>query len=136
MPVEWSIDSRTQVVVVTAEGKVTRAEMEAYLEAVTGAGANGYAKIFDATNGEAAMTSEDMTFFAATFRRMHGEPHGPLAIVLQKERQQASILFTELSLGGILIRRLYMFSRLWCCAPTPWGTPTAMTLSMHTRRLS
>ncbi len=88
MPVEWSIDSRTQVVLVTAEGKVTRAEVEAYLEAVTGAGANGYAKIFDATRGESAMTAEDMAFFAATFRRMHGEPHGPLAIVLQKERQE------------------------------------------------
>lgn len=74
------------MVVVTAQGKVTRPEMEGYLDAVTGAGANGYAKIFDATNGKCGMTSEDMTYFAVTFRRMHAEPHGALAIVLQNER--------------------------------------------------
>jgi stage II sporulation SpoAA-like protein len=87
LPVKWFIDSRTQLVVVTAEGKVTRADMEAYLQAVTGARANGYAKIFDATKGESAMTPEDMTYFAVTFRRMHAELHGPLAIVLQEDRQ-------------------------------------------------
>jgi hypothetical protein len=45
MPVHWVIDSRSRRVVVTAEGKVTRPEFEAYLEAVTGAGANPFAKL-------------------------------------------------------------------------------------------
>ena len=39
---------------------MTRADFEEYLEVVTGAGANGYAKIFDGTRGENAMTREDM----------------------------------------------------------------------------
>ena len=87
MPVNWFIDSRRRVVEITAEGRVTRPEMEEYLEAVSGAGANGYAKIFDATRGELGMTNEDMSVMAATFRQMYSDPHGPLAIVLQQERQ-------------------------------------------------
>jgi hypothetical protein len=85
--VNWFIDSRARLVEVSAEGRVTRGEMEAYLAAVTGARANGYAKIFDATRGEGALTNGDMAIMAATFRQMHAEPHGPLAIVLQEERQ-------------------------------------------------
>jgi hypothetical protein len=81
------IDSRSRLVVVTAEGQVTRADFEEYLEVVTGAGANGYAKIFDGTRGENAMTREDMLALAGRFREMHAQPHGPLAIVLQPDRQ-------------------------------------------------
>ena len=51
MPVHWLIDSRSRRVVVTAEGRVTRAEFGEYLEVVAGAGANAYAKIFDGTLG-------------------------------------------------------------------------------------
>ncbi len=47
MPIHWLIDSRSHRVVITAEGRVTRAEFEEYLEVVAGAGANAYAKIFD-----------------------------------------------------------------------------------------
>ena len=82
MPVHWLIDSRSRRVVVTAEGKVTRAEFEEYLEAVAGAGANPYAKIFDGTRGENAITEADMRILGARFRQLHAEPHGPLAIVL------------------------------------------------------
>lgn len=80
MPIYWLIDSRSRRVVVTAEGKVTRAEFEEYLEAVTGAGANSYGKIFDGTRGENAMAAEDMAALAARFRQLHAQPHGPLAI--------------------------------------------------------
>jgi hypothetical protein len=86
--IHWSIDSRSRRVVVTADGKLTRGEFEEYLEAVTGAGANGYAKIFDGTRGENAMTREDMLALAVRFREMHdAQPHGPLAIVLEPVKQ-------------------------------------------------
>jgi hypothetical protein len=87
VPVHWLIDSRSRQVLVTAEGDVTRADMEEYLEVVTGAGANGYAKIFDGRPGKAAMDMADMVALGARFRVMHGEPHGPLAIVLQPTRR-------------------------------------------------
>ena len=82
VPVHWRIDSRSRLVLVTAEGEVTRAEMEEYLEVVTGAGANGYAKIFDGRSGKGGMDVADMMALGARFRAMHSEPHGPLAIVL------------------------------------------------------
>jgi hypothetical protein len=87
MPIYWLIDSRSRRVVVTAEGKVTRAEFEEYLEAVTGAGANSYGKIFDGTRGEIAMAAEDMAALAARFRQLHAQLHGPLAIVLAPARR-------------------------------------------------
>lgn len=87
VPVNWLIDSRSRLVLVTAEGEVTRAEMEEYLEVVTGAGANGYAKIFDGRSGKAGMDTADMLALGATFRAMHGQPHGPLAIVLEPARR-------------------------------------------------
>ena len=87
MPVHWLIDSRSRRVVVTAEGRVTRGEFEEYLEAVTGARANAYAKIFDGTRGENAIAEADMLVLGATFRQLHAEQHGPLAIVLPAEKQ-------------------------------------------------
>jgi hypothetical protein len=87
MPVHWLIDSRCRRVVVTAEGKVKRAEFEEYLEVVAGAHANAYGKVFDGTRGENAMTGEDMATLAARFRQLHAEPHGPLAIVLAPARR-------------------------------------------------
>ena len=87
MPIHWLIDSRSRRVVVTAEGKVARAEFEEYLEAVTGAGANSYGKIYDGTRGENAIAAEDMAALAARFRQLHDQPHGPLAIVLAPARR-------------------------------------------------
>lgn len=87
MPVHWFIDSRSRRVVLTAEGKVTRAEFEEYLEVVAGARANSYGKVFDGTRGENAMTGQDMATLAARFRQLHAEPHGPLAIVLEPARR-------------------------------------------------
>ena len=37
MPLYWAIDSRQQLVVVTAEGDVMRADVEEYLDVIEGA---------------------------------------------------------------------------------------------------
>src|SRR6266545_69270 len=87
MPVHWVIDSRSRRVVVTAEGKVTRAEFEEYLEVVTGARSNSYAKVFDGTQGENGMAQEDMLVLGARFRELHSEAHGRLAIVLSPAKR-------------------------------------------------
>ena len=87
VPVHWLIDSRSRLVLVTAEGEVTRAEMEEYLEVVTGAGANGYAKIFDGRAAKGGMDAADMLALGVRFRAMHSQPHGPLAIVLPPARR-------------------------------------------------
>ncbi|MBI2737451.1 MAG: hypothetical protein HYX38_13025 [Rhodospirillales bacterium] len=38
MPIHWAIDSRQELVVVTAEGDVTRADAEDYLDVIEGTG--------------------------------------------------------------------------------------------------
>jgi hypothetical protein len=45
----WFIDSRKRLVIVTAEGPVSRAEIDGLLDAVTGAKALSYRKLVDAT---------------------------------------------------------------------------------------
>jgi hypothetical protein len=86
VPLYWLIDSRTQVVTLTAEDAVLSEEMEEYLAVVKGAGALGYRKIFDGTRSSFAMTREDMLILGARFRSLHAEPPGPLAIVLPPEK--------------------------------------------------
>jgi hypothetical protein len=110
LAIHWFIDSRRRLVVVTVEGAVTRAEFEEYLEVVTRAGANGYAKIFDGTRGENAMTREDMLALAARFRMMHAQSHGPLAIVVAPDNQ----LCLEPVMGALAAadRPLRLFSAL------------------------
>jgi hypothetical protein len=88
MPVHWVIDSRSRLVTVTAEGFVSRTEFEEYLEAVTGSGANPYAKIFDGRASNGGLPAADMLELAARFRALHAEPHGPLAIVVPPEKRE------------------------------------------------
>ncbi len=58
MPIYWTIDSRQQLVVVTAEGDVTRADADDYLDAVEGGGALAYRKLYDARAGNVVMDHE------------------------------------------------------------------------------
>lgn len=82
MPIFWTIDSRQQLVVVTADGDVTRADIDAYLDAIEGGGALAYRKLYDARAGKIAMDRDDMMAIAARIRSYHHRPVGPLALVL------------------------------------------------------
>lgn len=62
MPIHWTIDSKQQLVVVTAEGDVTRADAEEYLDVVEGGGALAYRKLYDARAGTGAMTPSEARF--------------------------------------------------------------------------
>jgi hypothetical protein len=82
MPIYWTIDSRQQLVLVTAEGDVTRADAEEYLDAIEGGGALAYRKLYDGRDGNVAMSHDEMMAIAARFRSYHHRPVGALAIVL------------------------------------------------------
>ena len=111
MPVSWSIDSRAHLVTVTAQGKVERADMDEYLDCVTGARANSYRKIFDGSRlAEGAMAMEDMLALGARFRMLHAERHGPLAIVMPAERRAR--LLPVLGMLAAAPRPLRLFSSL------------------------
>lgn len=82
MGLHWLIDSRTQLVVITAEGPVTRAEIDDMLDAVIGAKAVAYRKLVDARAGRFALSPIDLLAIGARVRGLHVGSVGAAAIVL------------------------------------------------------
>jgi hypothetical protein len=78
----WFIDSRKRLIVVTAEGPVTRIEIDDLLDAVTGAKALGYRKLVDATAGKFAMSAIDLMAVGVRVRSLHAGSVGAVALVL------------------------------------------------------
>jgi hypothetical protein len=56
---------------VTAEGPVSRAEIDGLLDAATGAKALGYCKLVDATAGTFAMNALELLAIGARVRSLH-----------------------------------------------------------------
>jgi len=90
MPIYWTIDSRDQFVVVTAEGDVSRADADDYLDAIEGGGALAYRKLYDARAGNVVMNHDEMMEIAVRLRSYHHRPVGPLAIVLSDDKAEAA----------------------------------------------
>lgn len=83
MPLHWTIDSRERLVMAVADGEVARAEVQAYLDALVGANALTYRKLFDASRGDTTMGPEEMMALGVMFRSFHARGEvGPLAIVV------------------------------------------------------
>src|SRR5258708_40355593 len=82
MPLDWTIDSKGELVTVVAEGDVTRADADAYLDAMEGAGVLGYRKLFDGMAGTLVMDGEDLLAIGVRLRRFHRGPVGALAMGL------------------------------------------------------
>ena len=82
MGLHWFIDSRKRLIVVTAEGPVSRADIDELLDAVTGAKALAYRKLVDATAGKFAMSAVDLLAIGARVRSLHAGSVGAVALVL------------------------------------------------------
>jgi hypothetical protein len=89
MPLYWTIDSRERLMTATADGGVRKDEMDAYLDAIEGAGAGTYRKLFDGSVGEPLMDADDIMALAVRMRGMQqlGQA-GPLAIVMPREKYE------------------------------------------------
>ena len=88
MPLFWTIDSKKRWVELTAAGPVTRDDVSGYLEAVSGAGALGYRKLFDGRESTCSLSEEDLIAAGAEVRSYHDRGVGPLAVVLTPEQTQ------------------------------------------------
>jgi hypothetical protein len=89
MPVYWTIDSRERLVTAVAEGDVIKDEMMAYLDAVAGAKAIGYRRLFDGSRGNTSMPSEDIMALAFEIRRLQttsSAAPGPLAMIVPSDK--------------------------------------------------
>ena len=89
MPLYWTIDSKAELVIVTAEGDVTRADACAYLDAIEGGGAIAYRKLVDGSAGKLGMDQEELMALGARIRNYHHQPVGALAIVMSDDGREA-----------------------------------------------
>ena len=90
MPLHWTIDSRERLVFAVADGDVTRAEIENYLQVLEGANAMSYRKLFDGSAGDTSMSPEDLLAIGVRIREGHarGGRLGPLALVLPADKTE------------------------------------------------
>lgn len=90
MTLRWEIDPEQRLVTAVAEGNVTRAEFDAFLDALCQAQAHGYRKLFDGKRGATRMEAEDIMALGARMRASHDKgPVGALAAVVPNEHVEA-----------------------------------------------
>jgi hypothetical protein len=83
MPLRSSPDPIQQLVTVTAEGEVTRADVEAYLSEVDRLNARSWRKLVDLRNSQGILTGEDVELIGWTFREAaKSSDVGALAVVM------------------------------------------------------
>jgi hypothetical protein len=89
VPLYWTIDSRERLMTAVAEGGVRKEEAEAYLEAMAGAKAGTYRRLFDGSHGEPLMSDQEIMELAVRMRGIQElGKSGPLAIVMPGDKYQ------------------------------------------------
>ena len=77
------------MIVVVAEGEVTRAELEALIDAIKSDELLTYRKLFDGTKAETKMLPEDFIALGVQMRATHTQGGiGPLAIVVPADMEK------------------------------------------------
>ena len=94
MPLYWTIDSKARLVSTRAEGEVTLTHALRLLEAIAGACALPYRKLFDARAGTSPMSGEEILTLCVKVRSYHAQgPMGPLALVATSDQ---TVVFARL----------------------------------------
>jgi hypothetical protein len=127
MALHYVIDSKRRLVSVTAEGAITRADVDAYLEAVVGARALEYRKLFDWRAGTPAMDFPELMSVIATVKNYHDRPHGALAVVVSEQQRQSANLARVL---GVLLsarRPMRVFSSVMTASRWLEGNSTSVS---------
>ena len=90
MPLYWTIDSKERLFAGSGEGDVTLADAMSLLDALVGAGALSYRKLFDGRAVQSRMTGEELLTVCVRIRAYHEQgPVGALAIVCTPEQTVA-----------------------------------------------
>jgi hypothetical protein len=83
MPLTWTLDSSQHFVLMSAEGEVTRADVEAYLSEIERAKAMGWRKLLDLRGARLALGADDIEAIGVRLREADAAGEvGPLAVVL------------------------------------------------------
>ncbi len=87
MPLHWTIDSKIKLFAATADGHVTLDDVNRMLDAMAGADAHGYRKLFDGSLGDTQMGPADLLNLGVRMRSIHATgAMGPLAIVVTDDK--------------------------------------------------
>lgn len=87
MPLYWTIDSKAKLLTVVAEGDVTRAEFESYLDVIDQAGLYTYRKLFNGLDADTSMGPEHILAMGVRMRTSHQvQPVGPLAVAVAEDK--------------------------------------------------
>ena len=98
MPLYWTIDSKARLFTGVAEGNVSLNDAIDLLEAMAGAKAMAYRKLFDGRGATPTMTPDELLSLCASIRSYHDRGMmGALAIVATAEQ---TMLFARL-LGAL-----------------------------------
>jgi hypothetical protein len=108
MPLQWRISRLEHVVLSVAEGTVTRADIEGYLDALEEKGALPYQKIFVAQSGTLDLSASDLSWLSERLAALNDRgPLGPFAVVAAPDRNADFMRFFT-ALAGVK-RRLRLF---------------------------
>lgn len=110
MPLHWIIDSKERLVTLSAEGDITRVEIEACIAVMTGAGTLSYRKLFDGTRGNTAMTSQDILTVGVRLRALHAESKMPGALALVLSPDKSELVSRMLGILAVADRPMRVFS--------------------------
>lgn len=111
MPLYWTIDARLRTVEIVAESDVTVTDAMAFFDAIEGASALPYSKLFDGSRGRSLLTSEEMMSIVARIRSHHLEHSvGALAVVASPE--QAHQFARVLGAAAVADRPMKVFDEL------------------------
>lgn len=89
MPLYWTIDSKERLFTGVGEGEVTFDDAMSLLQALAGARALSYRKLFDGRAVQSTMTSEELLGVCAKIRSYHDQARvGPLAMVVTPEQTE------------------------------------------------
>ena len=90
MPVKWSINHEDRLVLASAEGDASMADLEQYVSEMVAAGGLPYRKLFDATYVApgALRLAELRAFSKKVLELAKAGPIGPIAIVVGTELEQ------------------------------------------------
>lgn len=88
MPLYWKIDSLQKLITVVADGDVTRAEFDSFLDALEGVEGYSYRKLFDGSAGDTKMPPEEILAIGIRMRAAHTEDRtfGALAAVVPDDK--------------------------------------------------
>jgi hypothetical protein len=111
MPLYWTIDSKARLFTGVAEGNVSLSDAIEFLEAMAGAKAMAYRKLFDGRAAISTMTPDELLSLCARIREYHEQGMmGALALVATPEQ---TVVFARLL--GVLAsaeRPIKVFSTL------------------------